>query len=62
MKTTEELTDIALSGGRLWEFYTESRDYTFTLWAKDEIEAYDKAYENYGPQVMQMSYKEIKPS
>ncbi len=45
-----------------WLFWFESEGkngYTFEIEAKDSNDAYDKAYESYGPQVAGMMYQVI---
>ena len=48
---------------RKWLFYFEddlNNEYSFIIEADNQHEAYDNAEESYGPQVMDMMYKEIK--
>lgn len=47
---------------RRWKFFYdgEEDDWTFEIEAKDYEEAFNKAYETYGPQVESMLYKEVK--
>lgn len=41
----------------VWEFYQEDGSYRFKVEANNPFDAYDKAYEFYGPQVQCMLYK-----
>ena len=44
----------------LFWFESDGKDgYTFEIVAKDSNDAYDKAYESYGPQVAGMMYQVI---
>ena len=63
--TIETGTDLLLglhSVSKRWLFWFESEGkdgWTFTIKAKNSDEAYDLAYEEYGPQVEGMMYQEI---
>lgn len=54
--------DLLHSVTKRWLFWFESEGkdgWTFTIKAKNSDEAYDLAYEEYGPQVEGMMYQEI---
>lgn len=46
-----------------WKFETEDKEYSFFIFTenRDYDEAYNIAYESYGPQVKDMYYSEVKP-
>ena len=44
---------------RDWKFYYEDGTYAFTIEAYNQINAYNKAYEQYGPQVEDMRYQPV---
>jgi len=60
MKTVAQIVNT----GCTWQFFYEDSPETieFEIKARDCKEAYDVAYEHYGPQVESMFYKPIKPS
>lgn len=43
-----------------WKFETEEKDYSFIIEADDNENAFDVAYDSYGPQVHDMMYQQIK--
>ena len=43
-----------------WVFYTEDGDYSFKVNAITSMGAYNEAYDNYGPQVENMRYQQLK--
>lgn len=45
---------------RKWLFFYKYDSFSFIIEANNYIEAYDKAFDAYGPQVEDMFYKEIK--
>ncbi len=57
---TEQCNIPVVTKRWLFWFESEGKDgYTFEIEAKDSNDAYDKAYESYGPQVEGMMYQEI---
>jgi|GEM_PF-6863928 len=47
-----------------WQFFysEDMTEVVFECWARDSEEAYNIAYESYGPQVEDWYYKPLKPS
>lgn len=42
-----------------WKFYYKDGTYAFTIEAYNQINAYNKAYAQYGPQVDDMRYQQV---
>ena len=63
LRKMEEKKQLNIGGvTKRWLFWFESEGkegYTFEIEAKDSNDAYDKAYDSYGPQVAGMMYQVI---